>query len=293
MCHHRAVIRRLLALTAALTVLAAPAVAAGHPEHEPEGAACAPGTGTTVVVDLHPVQESLRVACAPGEQATVSAALTAAGFEPGPTTGMLESLSGERADTLPDTFWAMYLNTSDGLVGGPFGDAWTFANEGIDAGPVPVGTVLSFHLQDWNANPGSEPALALADLAPPVGAAPPLDDATSAPTAPSAAAGSSELAVPSQNPVSSQNPVPSRTAEPSGSGSPSATGGASPSGSSQAAGASGAGTSSSAPSTGESSDEPEVDRDGISGAIWILATVAVLAVVGGATLLIVRRRHQH
>lgn len=229
-CHHRSVIRRLLALTAALVVLGTPAWAA-HPDHTPEGTPCEPGAGTTVVVDLHPAQESIRIACAEGEQVTVSAALTAVGFEPGPTTGLLESLSGVSATTLPDTFWAMYLNTTDGLVGGPVSAAWQFANEGIDAGPVPVDTVLAFHLQDWNENPGREPAVPLSEL----------------------------------------------------------TAGTITSSSSGSTGAS----SSAADASADPASDPATDSDGVSGAIWILATVAVLAVVGGATLLILRRRHHH
>src|SRR5690606_31809393 len=60
-------IRRLLpAVTAALVILAPAAVI--HAAPAVEGEACAPGVGTTILVDLTPAQEALTVSCVEGVQ---------------------------------------------------------------------------------------------------------------------------------------------------------------------------------------------------------------------------------
>ena len=126
------------------------------------GTACQPGQGVTIGVDFDPVTDEVRVGCAVGEQATMAAAGAAAGFSFAPTTGFLTTIDGVVS---PATgYWSVYITTADGNPGGALTQTWTFAQTGIDGGPLAVDTMLLFDLvPDMNA-PEQMPRISPAEL---------------------------------------------------------------------------------------------------------------------------------
>ncbi len=155
------------------------------------GQACAAGTGVTVAVDFAPDSNAIKIGCAPGTQTTMASAGAAAGFTFAPTTGFLASIDGV-APTDPNLgFWSIYINTTDGQPAGPLGTNWSFANTGIDGGPLAVDTVLLFDLvEDFNA-PAEDPRISLAEIAATAGAPvePPGNEVVDPPSYPASADG--------------------------------------------------------------------------------------------------------
>jgi len=92
----------------------------------------------------------------------MAAAGAAAGFTFAPTTGFLTTINGVTAPAVG--FWSIFINTTDGQPAGPLGTSLTFAQTGIDGGPLAVDTVLLFDLvPDFNA-PQEDARVTLAEL---------------------------------------------------------------------------------------------------------------------------------
>lgn len=131
------------------------------------GAACAPNTGVTVVVDFRELNDVIELGCAPGPQASGIAALTSAGFGVNvgvtPYPGTVCTLDGLPTQGYPYCWttgglWSYW--TSNGS------DPWAFSPNGAaSSGALPVGSV-----QGWSWNLGfstqaTAPRLAATDLA--------------------------------------------------------------------------------------------------------------------------------
>ncbi len=145
--------------------LVAGAPAAAAPPALVSGQACAAGTGVTVAVDFAPDSNDIKIGCATGTQTSMAAAGAAAGFTLAPTTGFLASIDGVAPLDANLGFWSIYINTTDGQPAGPIGPDWSFANTGIDGGPLAIDTVLLFDLvEDFNA-PTEDPRISLTEIA--------------------------------------------------------------------------------------------------------------------------------
>ncbi len=152
-------------LLVATTLLTGATPAAAAPPATVTGQACAPGTGVTVAVDFAPGSDAVEIGCAVGTQATMAAAGAAAGFTFAPTTGFLATINGVAPADPAVGFWSIFINTTDGQPAGPLGTAWSFAQTGIDGGPLAVDTVLLFDLvEDFNA-PQEDPRITLSEIA--------------------------------------------------------------------------------------------------------------------------------
>jgi len=171
---HRRILATMAAglLLVATTLLTGATPAAAAPPATVTGQACAPGTGVTVAVDFAPGTDEVQIGCAIGTQTTMAAAGAAAGFTFTPTTGFLASVNGVAPADPNIGFWSIFINTTDGQPAGPLGTAWSFAQTGIDGGPLAVDTVLLFDLvEDFNA-PTEDPRITLAEIAATAPAAP-------------------------------------------------------------------------------------------------------------------------
>src|SRR6478735_3767358 len=151
-------------LLVATTLLTGATPAAAVPPATVTGQACAPGTGVTVAVDFAPGSDAVEIGCAVGTQATVAAAGAAAGFTFAPTTGFLATINGVAPADPAVGFWSIFINTTDGQPAGPLGTAWSFAQTGIDGGPLAVDTVLLFDLVE-DSKVTEDPRISLAEIA--------------------------------------------------------------------------------------------------------------------------------
>src|SRR6478609_5176762 len=149
----------------AATAPVAPAPVAATPPATVTGQACLPGQGVTVAVDFAPDSDEVVIGCAIGTQTTMAAAGAGAGFTFAPTTGFLATINGVAPADPAVGFWSIFINTTDGQPAGPLGTAWSFAQTGIDGGPLAVDTVLLFDLvEDFNA-PQEDPRITLSEIA--------------------------------------------------------------------------------------------------------------------------------
>lgn len=136
------------------------------------GAACAPGTGVTAVVDFATTDADttapVRIGCAPGVQTSIRGAFTAAGFDLGADAftcaidGVLAEPRG--CGTWPGAYWSLFTSTDTGTFPGTPVTAWNYASTGVDNGAqVPVGSSVLYQIQP--DAPDRTPRIALADLA--------------------------------------------------------------------------------------------------------------------------------
>ena len=151
-------------LLVATTLLTGATPAAAAPPATVTGQACAPGTGVTVAVDFAPGSDAVEIGCAIGTQTTMAAAGAAAGFTFAPTTGFLATINGVAPADPTVGFWSIFINTTDGQPAGPLGTTWSFAQTGIDGGPLAVDTVLLFDLVE-DSKVTEDPRISLAEIA--------------------------------------------------------------------------------------------------------------------------------
>lgn len=160
--------------------LVAPTGAAAHADAPPSvvGAACAPGTGVTAVVDFATTDADtaapVTVGCALGAQRSMAAAFTAAGFDIGsdPFVCAVDGVPAEPAGchAWPGAYWSLYTSTDSGQFPGTASTSWTFAQVGaFTPGTVPVdGAVLwqvQPYVENWTSpDDNRTPRITLADL---------------------------------------------------------------------------------------------------------------------------------
>ncbi|MFV2019254.1 hypothetical protein [Micromonospora sp. LOL_023] len=151
-------IRRRLAALAAIVVLAAGLVAVDPLTRPAHAAACAPGTGVTVVVDFTAFGLGVQTNCYPGDPPTGLAALQGAGFTP---TGTLrwglaficriDGLPTPAAEPCVNTppasaYWSYWHSTPGGT--------WTYSTLGASSYNPAIGTV-----EGWRFGSGQAPSI--------------------------------------------------------------------------------------------------------------------------------------
>jgi len=147
--------RRAAALLAAVVVAAGLVAAEARPAF---AAACAPGTGVTVVVDFGPLGGGVTVGCHTGDPATGLAALTGAGFTVTGTQrwglafvcridGKPTPAQDPCVNTPPATAYWSYWHASPG-------GAWTYSTVGAGAYNPAVGSV-----EGWRFGSGQAPSI--------------------------------------------------------------------------------------------------------------------------------------
>ena len=161
-----------------VAALQAAAVAAAAAPASTVGNACLPGQGVTVAVDYAPTPDALQLGCAIGPQVDMMTAARGAGFtitfsdtappfltgigNAGFATPVVETGTGTE---FPRSFWSIYLNTTTGQPNAPLTTTLTFAQTGVDGGPLAVDTVLLFDfVPDYLSDPPDAPRVAYADL---------------------------------------------------------------------------------------------------------------------------------
>jgi LPXTG-motif cell wall-anchored protein len=268
------VTRRLLgALVAVLLGTATGAVVVAAPA---QAAACAKGTGVTVVVDYQQLGGGTSTRCVSGGGSKAAAAFSAAGVglqRASRQPGFVCRVNAKPADagcvqaSPSDAYWSLWVSSGNG--------SWSYATVGVDGLSVPQGGWVAF---SWQGQSGrAQPGVA------PVGAAPaPKPAPTSAAGKPS---GGSSSAAP--RPAASASASASASAEAEREKEQSTK-----EKKEEARARASASAGPSAAATSEPSDEQTQATSAESGTPWatLVGAVAVLVLLGAAGVVAWRRR---